>query len=223
MSNLHKILVLCCCVFALASCSSNDEDTTAEYYNWRARNDTYFEEIYQKATEEIDNGSEDWYKIMSYQKNDVSNHSNYIIVHVLEQDESIDGHKEVIDDNKNTNDGLACPLSVDSCLITYRGNMMPSSKHTTIAKPDNIEVGYMFDTKWYGEELNKEEAVFTNLTPAGSVEGFETVLLYMHPGDRWRVYIPYRLGYKASSSGSIQPYSTLIFDIYLKSFKTKQK
>jgi hypothetical protein len=94
----------------LASCSSNDEDTTAEYYNWRARNDAYFEEIYQKATEEIDNGSEEWYKIMSYQKNDVSNHSNYIIVHVLEQDESTDGHKEVIDDNKNTNDGLACPL-----------------------------------------------------------------------------------------------------------------
>ena len=220
MSILHKILALCC-FFALVSCSSDNDDTSAEYYNWQARNNTYFEEIYQKATNEINNGSEEWYKILSYAKNDESNHSNYIIVHVLEQNNG--PHKEVVNGTKFTDIDWTCPLMTDSCTITYRGNLIPSKSYNTIASPDNIEVGYQFDTKWFGDELNKNEAVYTKFTPIGTREGFCTALLYMHPGDRWRVYIPYRLGYDSSSSGSVQAYSTLIFDIYMKSFKTKQK
>ena len=223
MSNLYKILVLCCCIFALASCSSDEDDTNAEYYNWQARNNTYFEEIYQKATDEINNGSDEWYKILGNSKNDVSNHANYIVVHVLEQGK--EPHKEVINGNKyvDADKGFVCPLGVDTCTITYRGNLMPSNSYNTIASVDGIEVGYQFDTKWYGEKLNIKEAIFTKMTPASAVDGFHTALLYMHPGDRWRVFIPYSLGYNSSSSGSVQPYSTLIFDIYLKSFKTKQK
>lgn len=221
LSGAKYILASCCYILALVACSSDDEDTTAEYYNWQARNDAYFEEIFQTATSEINNGSEEWYKILSYSKNDESNHKNFIVVHVLEQ--SKEAHKEVVNGTRNTDNGLTCPLPADSCTITYRGNMMPSASYSTIASPDNIEVGYQFDTKWYGDVLNKDEAIYTKMTAAGVVEGFGTALQYMHPGDRWRVYIPYRLGYKSSASGSVQAYSTLIFDIYLKSFKSKQK
>ena len=50
------------------------------------------------------------------------------------------------------------------------------------------------------------------------VDGFQTALQNMHPGDRWIVWIPQQLGYgaagKSSSVGvSILPYTTLIFDI----------
>lgn len=223
--NILSLLALALTVsftLSLASCSSDEEDTTSEYYNWKSRNDAYFEKIFQQATDEINSGSEDWYKIMSYSKNDASNHCNYIIVHVLSQSKEV--HKEVVDGSKNTSNGLVCPIDKDSCTVTYRGNMMPSASYTTIAPPDNIEVGYQFDTKWYGNDLNIEEATFTKFVPgSGVVEGFGTALQYMHPGDRWRVYIPYRLGYGSSSNGSVQAYSTLIFDVYLKSFKTKQK
>lgn len=222
MKKLFVILAFCTGIIAFASCSSDDgEDTTAEYYNWKARNDTYFENIFQEASSKIAAGSTDWYQIMSYSKNNTDNHSNYIVIHVLEQ--GSDEHKEVVDGTKNTSNGLTCPIPGDTCVITYRGNMIPSATYTTIAPPDNIEVGYQFDTKWYGTNLVLDEAIYTSLVPSSLVDGFSTALQYMHPGDRWRVYIPYALGYGSSTSGKVQAYSTLIFDIYLKKFKTKQR
>jgi hypothetical protein len=49
------------------------------------------------------------------------------------------------------------------------------------------------------------------------IEGWNLVVENMHAGDKWRVYIPYNLGYgtSANTSGSIPAYSTLIFDIKL--------
>jgi len=222
VKKLNFIIAFCMGMLTFVSCSSDDgEDTTAEYYNWKARNDTYFENIFQEASYNIASGVDGWYQIMSYSKNNTDNHSNYIIVNVLEQGSG--EHQEVVDGTKNTSDGLTCPIIGDTCVITYRGNMIPSKSYSTIASPDNIEVGYQFDTKWYGTTLVLEEAIYSSFAPNSVVDGFSTALQYMHPGDRWRVYIPYSLGYGSSSSGSVQAYSTLIFDIYLKSFKTKQK
>ena len=198
----------------LTSCSSDDEDSPdSEYYNWKTRNDEYFEDVFQKATSEIENGSTKWKKILSYSKNNADNHSNYILVYKL---------------NENANAVQVSPLQGDSCTLTYRGNMVPSKSYNDIddislPEEDQIHVGYQFDTKWYGNFLDLETAVFTKIAPSGAVDGFATALLHMHAGDRWRVYIPYSLGYKSSANGSVQPYSTLIFDVYLKSFKTKQK
>ena len=57
----------------------------------------------------------------------------------------------------------------------------------------------------------------------GVITGWTTALQYMHPGDVWRIYIPYSLAYGESgnSSGSvtIPGYSTLIFDVELYAFK----
>lgn len=217
--NVITALLLASMVFV--ACSNDDDDTSAEYYNWQARNDAYFEQKFQEASEYIAAGREDWYKILSYSKNNADKHTNYIIVNVLEQ--SKESHKEVIDGTKNTTNGLRCPIVGDTCTITYRGNLIPSKSYSTIASPDNIEVGYQFDTKWYGSSLILSEALYSPLTPNAVVDGFSTALQYMHPGDRWRVYIPYDLGYGSSSKDKVQAYSTLIFDIYMKSFKTKQK
>jgi len=55
------------------------------------------------------------------------------------------------------------------------------------------------------------------LSPSKSVDGFTTAVMNMHIGDRWKVYIPYQLGYGTStpSNSTIPAYSTLIFDITL--------
>ncbi len=52
------------------------------------------------------------------------------------------------------------------------------------------------------------------------VDGFSTALQYMHPGDRWEIWIPWQLGYGAAgnrnySGQSIRPwaYSTLKFEL----------
>jgi len=55
----------------------------------------------------------------------------------------------------------------------------------------------------------------------GLVQGWQEALCMMNDGERWRIYIPYDLGYgSAGSTGAdgnflIPPYSTLIFDLEL--------
>jgi len=53
---------------------------------------------------------------------------------------------------------------------------------------------------------------------SGVVDGFTTALQHMRKGDRWKVYIPYQLGYGESANSSIPGYSTLVFDITLNNF-----
>lgn len=47
------------------------------------------------------------------------------------------------------------------------------------------------------------------------IAGFSAVLLRMHVGDRWEVYIPFEQGYGTRKSGPIPAFSTLIFEITL--------
>ena len=45
----------------------------------------------------------------------------------------------------------------------------------------------------------------------GGIEGFQTALQYMVEGDKWYVYIPQQLAYKAEIHDVIPAYSTLLF------------
>ena len=54
------------------------------------------------------------------------------------------------------------------------------------------------------------------------VPGFATAVMRMEPGDHWRVYIPYQLGYGTVARGSIPAGSTLIFDLRLVKFWRKK-
>lgn len=49
----------------------------------------------------------------------------------------------------------------------------------------------------------------------GAVDGFSTALQNMQVGDKWEVWIPWKLGYGESGSGSIQAHTTLVFEIEL--------
>lgn len=50
----------------------------------------------------------------------------------------------------------------------------------------------------------------------GVIQGWVEALQLMPVGSKWRLYIPYNLGYGARGAGdSIGPYSTLIFDVEL--------
>jgi len=47
------------------------------------------------------------------------------------------------------------------------------------------------------------------------VDGFSTALQHMRVGDKWEVWIPWKLGYGESGSGTIKGYTTLVFEIEL--------
>lgn len=177
----------------LACACSETEGETSELANWQSRNETYFSEAYQKAK-----ANPDRYKIIrcwSLEENVAVSEDNNIVVEVL-----------------NEGPAGASPLYTDSVRVHYRGYYIPTT---------SFPAGYVFDQSWTGDYdlATMNPATFA---VGGLIDGFTTALLYMKPGDRWRVTIPYNLGYGTSdytSTSSTTPaYSTLIFDITLVSF-----
>ncbi|MCW0484156.1 FKBP-type peptidyl-prolyl cis-trans isomerase [Prolixibacteraceae bacterium A06] len=88
----------------------------------------------------------------------------------------------------------------DSLGIIYRGYF-----------PDN---GLVFDQSsyWYEEGIWK----FTFPTP-GLIPGFNDAIAHLKEGDEGLFLIPSHLAYGVNGSGSIPPYSPLVFEIELKS------
>lgn len=59
--------------------------------------------------------------------------------------------------------------------------------------------------------------------PNGMITGFWTALTHMHVSDTVTAIIPYTAAYGAFGSGSVPPYSTLVFGIRLDSIISYQK
>ena len=93
--------------------------------------------------------------------------------------------------------------------MAYRGRLIPTT---------NYADGYVFDETYLGD-FSWHTAGMATMAIGGSssalVSGFATAVMNMHKGDRWRVHIPYQIGYNTSSSGSVTAYSNLTFDIAL--------
>lgn len=184
--NILALLMLMLAPLCFMACSESD-DTVEEFPDWKNRNETYFDNIYEKA-KSVEDGS--WKIIRNYTLEDtipVSSTDN-IVVEVLEE-----------------GTGSGCPIFTDSVLVNYRGRLLPSTSY-----PD----GYVFDQSYTGD-FNPQTAMPSQLYVGSLIDGFATALQYMHIGDRWRVYIPYQMGYGTTATTSIPAYSTLIFDISL--------
>jgi len=131
-------------------------------------------------------------KILTYSMNadasDIKN-SDYIYVEVLEE-----------------GDGTESPLYTDTCRVAYRGHYIPTKSYAS---------GYVFDQTYLG---NFDWSTAGTYSGQSWVEGFSTALQHMHKGDRWRIRIPYTLGYGASGSSSITGYTNLVFEVALYDF-----
>jgi FKBP-type peptidyl-prolyl cis-trans isomerase FklB len=85
------------------------------------------------------------------------------------------------------------PKSTDKVLVHYHGTLID---------------GTIFDSS-----VERGEPISFALHQV--ISGWTEVLQLMSVGSKWRVYIPFNLGYGEQGSGKIGPYSTLIFDIEL--------
>lgn len=119
----------------------------------------------------------------------------------------------LVDELEQGDESLPTPYLTDSVRIHYVGHLIPSPSY-----PE----GYQFDQS-YLEPFTEVTAVPSKFAVNAVVPGFTTALLNMHPGDYWRVTIPYQLGYGATASGSVPAYSTLIFEINLVEFWSKKR
>jgi len=60
-----------------------------------------------------------------------------------------------------------------------------------------------------------KEFLVENGKKDGVIDGWTEALLMMQEGSKWRLFIPPELAYSDKRSGSIEPNSTLIFDVEL--------
>lgn len=58
--------------------------------------------------------------------------------------------------------------------------------------------------------------------PSDVIPGYGAALMNMHPGDSCTVIIPYVMGYTDIGTGTIKPYSTLIYELKLVSISKYQ-
>ncbi len=190
--NKQKILMWLLAMIPLVgfmACSETNE-SEEEYGNWQQRNDAYFTDIYATAAANADGK---WKILNNYTYNDSidpgANHC--IVVHVEEQ-----------------GTGSGCPMYTDSVEVSYRGRLIPSASYAD---------GYVFDQTYTGDFDWKTSGV-SRFFISSLVDGFTTALQNMHIGDRWKVYVPYDLGYGTSAYKVIPGYSTLVFDIALRAY-----
>jgi len=179
-------------LLGLVSCSE-DSGEDFDINEWKTENETYFEAQYQSHLAMTGKSFilPNWSMPSSVDVKSLP-HTSCILVDVLEEGV-----------------GEESPLFTDSVEIHYSGRLIPSEYY-----PE----GYEFDRSWltiFDPEVDPPaKFAVTNV-----VEGFSTALQHMHRGDRWRVTVPYQLGYGSSSSNATIPaYSVLVFQIYLSDF-----
>jgi len=82
----------------------------------------------------------------------------------------------------------------------------------------NIKAGDVFDKQLFDDGIAfklavSAQAMDDNRVYSTVIEGWSAVLQYMVEGDKWEVWLPYKLGYGANGLNTIPGYSTLAFEI----------
>lgn len=207
MKRIFQLLFWVLPLVTLCSCEDNaNEENNAEFTNnWQYRNEQFFAERVQEAKQAIAEAKQahgdqweshcDWRLYRSYAKLAGGLLTDTICVKIVER-------------GANTS---VTPLYTDSVKVNYIGYLMPTESYPK---------GRIFDHSGLYES---EDYVFSPSysTPIGFsvsnlIEGFTTALLYMHIGDRCRIYIPNELGYQNRATEKIPAFSTLVYDTQLK-------
>lgn len=185
-------------LFGMTSCQESD-DTPEEFPDWQNKNEQAFLKIYNDAKDSIAQGK-NWMIVRGVYRPDFTEVSgsptDYVVIQVLKE-----------------GSGNVLPMASDTVEVHYKGQLLPST-----SSPG----GLVFDSSF----ANKYEEGVSNPYKGcvGSfIEGFSTALQYMNRGDYYKVYIPYQLGYKSSSSSSIPAYSMLTFYLMMEDFWNKEQ
>ncbi|MGL4412017.1 MAG: FKBP-type peptidyl-prolyl cis-trans isomerase [Bacteroidales bacterium] len=106
-------------------------------------------------------------------------------------------------------EGSVSPIYTDKVKTHYTGTLYTGAQFDTSYSITSVN----------GVELTEEELYLYNTPLQFGVNevivGWTEALQLMHVGDKWEVIIPWGLGYGNSGSGTIPPFSTLIFEIEL--------
>ncbi len=90
------------------------------------------------------------------------------------------------------------------------GNLSPLLNSTVDVK----YIGRLYNDIPFDSSFLRTDSLFRT-RPDELIQGWTIALLDMRVGDSARIVVPYTLGYGATTSGIIPPYSTLVFDLKL--------
>ncbi|MDD3787607.1 MAG: FKBP-type peptidyl-prolyl cis-trans isomerase [Petrimonas sp.] len=115
-------------------------------------------------------------------------------------------YKELTDGNG------AIPIFSDQVKVLYTGWYKNDWTKGDTYTDDN---GNLIKNKVIFDSTTERGDIPSLFKVSGLVDGFTTALQYMEVGDKWEVWIPWKLGYGSTASGTIPAYTTLVFEIEL--------
>lgn len=209
---LRHIMYSCLALLAaaaLASCEET-EQTDTEHYDWCNRNNAYFAERMAEARAAVAQAKaaygDDWEAHCDWRAFRSAAKATDPAAPAAVTDSIC---CKVID--RGTGTGF--PFSTDSARVNYVGRLMPSASYVN---------GYVFDhSGLYATDdyvFHPDLSTPARLLVSSTVDGFATAVQHMRIGDRWKVFIPWQLGYGEVAKDVIPAYSTLVFDLQLKGF-----
>ena len=182
--------------FAFTACSETD-NAADDFPNWQAANEAYFDSIYNVAKA----NTAQWQVIPSITlpKEAVKNKTDNVAAEVI-----------------NAGEGSDRAFQNDTVRVILQGRLKPSPGYPQ---------GKVFQQTYVGTG-DKTTASVAKMAMVTAVPGLQTALQYMPVGAKWRIYVPYQLGFgSAQGTGTVAPalsttvsvpaYSTLIYTIEL--------
>lgn len=118
--------------------------------------------------------------------------------------------KKFLDDNAKRKEVVRLPSGLQyEVLKKGEGAMPKASDRVTVHYHGTLIDGTVFDSS-----VERGEPATFGVTQV--IQGWVEALQLMPLGSKWRLFIPYDLGYgERGAGGQIGPYSTLIFDVEL--------
>lgn len=189
-----------------ASCDEVEEASL--YDNWQPRNEAFIDSIHALASSrlvpQIADETESGEKVSDIATN---------LMFALETSASTNEAKQYVYCKKIVcnNEGDR-PLYTDKVSAFYYGTNILGERF------DGNFTGYgATDTKVL-DASDKKPTKFdspSEFAVREVIAGWTTALQYMHPGERWILYIPYQSAYGESDYNGIMGYSALTFDVVL--------
>ena len=182
--------------FAFTACSETD-NSTDDFPNWQAANEAYFDSIYNVAKA----NTAQWRVIPSITLTPeaVKNKTDNVAVQVIE-----------------AGDGSERALQNDTVRVILQGRLKASPGYPQ---------GKVFHQTYVGSD-DHSTANAAKLAVGSAVPGLQTALQNMPIGAKWRVYVPYQLGFgsalgsgtvagASSTTVQVPGFSTLIYTVEL--------
>lgn len=122
--------------------------------------------------------------------------------------EQIAAAQKFLDENKTKAGVITLPSGLQYQIIKEGKGEKPTAT-------DRVKVNYkgmLIDGRVFDSNVGKEPAV---LGLNQVIKGWTEALQLMPVGSKWKLFIPYDLGYGSQKVETIPPFSTLIFDIEL--------